>query len=40
MKNGKMPSPDGISVEFYTKFWYIIGDDFAIILNKFVNCRQ
>ena len=40
MKNGKTPDPDGISVEFYEKFWHIIGDDFAMILNKFVNCRQ
>ena len=40
MKNGKTLGPDGISVEFYKKFWHIIGDDFAMFLNKFVNCRQ
>ena len=40
MKNGKTPGPDGISVEFYKKIWHIIGDDFAMFLNKFVNCRQ
>ena len=39
MKNGKTPGPNGISVEFYEKFWHIIGNDFAMILNKFVNCR-
>ena len=40
MKNGKTPGPDGISVEFYKNFWHIIGDDFDMILNKFVNCSQ
>ena len=40
MKNGKRPGRDGTSVEFYKKFWHIIGDDFAMILTKFVNCRR
>ena len=34
MKDGKTPGPDGISVEFYKKFWRIIGDDFAMFLNN------
>ena len=30
-----------VSVQnFIKKFWHIIGDDFAMISNKFVNCRQ
>ena len=40
MKNGKAPGPNGISVEFHKKFWHIIGDDFAMISNKFVDCCQ
>ena len=40
MKNGKTPGLDSIRVEFYKKFWHIIGVDFVMILNKFVNCRQ
>ena len=40
MKNGKTSGPDGISVEFYKKFWYIINSDLCMILNKLVYCRQ
>ena len=40
MKNVITPGPDGISVEFYKKLWHIIGDGFAMTLNKFINCRQ
>ena len=40
VKNDKTPGPDGIKVEFYKKFRQVIGEDFAMILNKFVNCRQ
>ena len=40
MKNGKTLGPDGIKVEFCKNFWHIIGDNFAMILNKFVNCPQ
>ena len=40
MKNGKTPGPDGVTVKLYKKFWHIIGDDFVMILNEFVNCRQ
>ena len=39
MKNGKTPGLDGISVEFYKNFWHIVGDDFAMILNKLINCH-
>ena len=40
MKNGKAPCPEGISVEFYKRFWPFIGDDFDTILIKLVHCRQ
>ena len=40
MKNGRTPDPNGINVEFYKKIWHIIGNDFAIILNKLANCRH
>ena len=40
MKNGKTSGPASVCVEFYKKFWHIIGDDFAMILDKFVNYRS
>ena len=29
MANNKSPGDDGISAEFYKKYWYLIGDDFT-----------
>ena len=33
MKNGKSPGCDGISVDFYKKFWPVLGDMLVNALN-------
>ena len=40
MNNNKSPGPDGIIVEFYKEFWYIIGDDLSDILIKSLDNNQ
>ena len=37
MKSGKTPGPDGIGIEFYKKFWHVIGDQFTVVMNEFIN---
>ena len=37
MKSGKTPGPDGIGIEFYKKFWHVIGDQFTVVVNEFIN---
>jgi len=37
MKNGKTPGPDGISIEFYKKFWYVISDQFTAAVNAILS---
>ncbi|KAI7801458.1 pol-like protein [Triplophysa rosa] len=34
MKPGKVPGIDGLPVEFYKKFWGVLGDDFLDVLNE------
>jgi len=34
MKNCKAPGPDGISIEFYKRFWHVIGEQFTLVLNE------
>ena len=34
MAKGKAPSPDGLSVEFYTQCWPIVKNDFVNLLNQ------
>ena len=40
MNNNKSPGPDGIIVEFYKEFWYIIGDDLSDILINGLDNNQ
>ena len=40
MNNYKCPGPDGIIVEFYKEFWYIIGDDLSYILISGLDNNQ
>ena len=37
MKSGKTPGPDGIGIEFYEKFWHVIGDQVTVVMNEFIN---
>ena len=34
MAKGKVPGPDGLSVEFYTQCWPIVKNDFVNLLNQ------
>ena len=34
MKNGKSPRSDGLPVEFYKHFWYLIGETLTHIINN------
>lgn len=34
MKTGKAPGPDGIPVEFYKKYWPLLGPSLVSVLNK------
>ena len=35
MKSGQTPGPDGIAIEFYKKFWNVLGDQFTVVINEF-----
>ena len=37
MKSGKTPGPDGIGIEFYKKFWHVIGDQFTVVMNEIIS---
>ena len=37
MKSGKAPGPDGIRIEFCKKLWHVIGDQFTVVMNEFMN---
>ena len=34
MQKGKTPGPDGLSAEFYKRYWLIIGVDFTKVVNE------
>ena len=40
MNNNKSPGPEGVIVEFYKEFWYIIGDDLSYILINGLDNNQ
>lgn len=33
----KSPGPDGLPIEFYVKYWPIIGDKFTCLVNEILN---
>ena len=39
MKKGKVPGPDGLSVEFYTQCWSIVKNDFVNILKEMYSTK-
>ena len=40
MKKGKTPGPDGLSAEFFIRFWQIIGDDFTEVANEILSVEN
>ena len=37
MKNGKSPGSDGLTNDFYKKFWHLMGEIFTYIVNSMMN---
>ena len=40
MAKGKVPGPDGLSVEFYTQSWPIVKNDFVNLLNQMYSTQS
>ena len=40
MAKGKAPSPDGLSVDFYTQCWPIVKNDFVNLLNQMLSTQS
>ena len=39
-KSNKSPGEDGLTVEFYLKFWDLIGIDFADAVTEMLTCSK
>ena len=40
MTKGKALGPDGLSVEFYTQCWFIVKNDFIIVLKEMYSTQE
>ncbi len=40
MKKGKSPGPDGLSIEFYQHFWYILEEPLFLMFNDCIKKKE